>query len=112
MFECPYGRVDGQQPPCISSEQHCDNVTDYIGEDELDHNCPCGPEGAVHLVDGAVPYRGRVEYCKSGGWITVCNSYRYYWSTNDAAVVFHQLGCPSAGIFSASCSLVQNIMHI
>ena len=64
------------------------------------------------LVDGAVPYRGRVEYCKSGGWITVCNSYRYYWSTNDAAVVLHQLGYPSAGIFSTSCSLVQNIMHI
>ena len=86
--------------PCISAEQRCDNVTDCIGgEDELDHNCPCGPEGAVRLVDGIVPYRGRVEFCKSGRWSTICNSnYYYYWQDNDAAVVCHQLGYPRAGI--------------
>jgi hypothetical protein len=44
-LKCTDGRVNGQQPPC--------GVTDCIGgEDELDHNCPCGPEGAVRLVDG------------------------------------------------------------
>ena len=99
MFECPYGRVDGQQPPCISSEQRCDNVTDCIGgEDELDHNCPCGPEGAVRLVNGTVPHRGRVEYCKNGRWATLCNRYSSYWGSNNAAVVCRQLGYPSAGI--------------
>ena len=37
-------------------------MTDCIGgEDELEHNCPCGPEGAVRLADGIVPYRGRVS---------------------------------------------------
>jgi len=99
MFECPYGRVDGQQPPCISSEQRCDNVTDCIGgEDELDHNCPCGPEGAVRLVDGVVPYQGRVEYCKNGRWASICNSQSWRWDSNDAAVVCRQLGYPSEGL--------------
>jgi len=45
MFECITGRVDGQQPPCISNGQRCNNVKDCLeGEDELDHSCPCGPE--------------------------------------------------------------------
>ena len=73
-------------------------MTDCIGgEDELEHNCPCGPEGAVRLVDGIVPYRGRVEYCKKGRWSSICNQNRYYWDRNDAAVVCRQLGYPSAG---------------
>ena len=98
-IECTDGRVDGQQPPCISSEQRCDSVTDCIGgEDELDHNCPCGPEGAVRLVDGTVPYRGRVEFCKSGRWSTICNSRFYQWHNSDASVVCHQLGYPRTGI--------------
>ena len=98
MFECPHGRVDGQQPACISTEQRCDNVANCIGgEDELEHNCPCGPEGAVRLMDGIVPYRGRVEYCSNGRWATVCSRYSYYWNPNDAAAVCKQLGFPSAG---------------
>ena len=95
-LKCNNGRVDGQQPPCISTEQRCDGVTDCIGgEDELDHNCPCGPEGAVRLVDGIVPYRGRLELCKNGWWSTVCS---YRWQSSDAAVVCHQLGYPRAGV--------------
>ena len=73
-------------------------MTDCIGgEDELEHNCPCGPEGAVRLVDGIVPYRGRVEYCRNGRWWTICNQNRYYWNQNSATVVCRQLGYPSAG---------------
>ena len=99
MFECPYGRVDGQQPPCISSDQRCDNVTDCIGgEDELDHNCPCGPEGEVRLVDGVVPYRGRVESCSKGRWASICNSQTWRWDSNDAAVVCRQLGYRGEGM--------------
>ena len=98
-LKCTGGRVDGQLSPCISADQRCDGVTDCIGgEDELDHNCPCGPEGAVRLVDGIVPYRGRIELCKSGWWSTIC-SYYSYWDNNDAAVVCHQLGYPRTGIY-------------
>ena len=94
---CSEGRVDNQQPPCISTNQRCDGVIDCIGgEDELDYNCPCGPEGAVRLVDGTVPYRGRVEFCENTRWFTMCNSH-YRWRFN-AAVVCRQLGYPSAGI--------------
>ena len=93
MFMCTDGRVDDQKPPCISTEQRCDNVTDCIGgEDELDHNCPCGAEGAVRLVDGIVPHRGRVEFCRNGRWSTVC-----LVNNNFAAVLCRQLGYPSAG---------------
>ena len=94
-FECPYGRVDGHQPPCISSEQRCDNITDCIGgEDEQEHNCPCGPEGAVHLVGSVSPYQGRVEYCRSGQWTTVCSR---AWGSAEAAVVCRSLGVASGG---------------
>ena len=98
MLTCRKGRVDNQQPPCISSDQRCDGVTDCIGgEDELDYNCPCEPEGAVRLVDGIVPYRGRIEFCENTRWSTMCSSYYYYWRLA-AAVVCRQLGYPSAGI--------------
>ena len=89
MFECPYGRIDGQQPPCVSNEQRCDNVTDCVGgEDEY---CGC-KEGDVRLVDGSGPYEGRVEFCSDGSWKTVCHN---QWDINEAAVVCHQLGYPS-----------------
>ena len=32
---------------------------------------------------------GRVEYCKSGRWILVCND---FWDNDDATVVCRQLG--------------------
>ena len=97
-FECQYGRLDGEQSPCISTDQRCDGVTDCIGgEDELDHNCPCGPEGAVRLVDGTVPYRGRVEFCINTRWSAICHYTYYHWRDSEAAVVCHQLGYSSAG---------------
>ena len=75
-------------------------MTDCIGgEDELEHNCPCGPEGVVRLVDGIFPYQGRVEYCRNGRWTTFCNPYNYYSRRNRvAAVVCRQLGFPSLGL--------------
>ena len=95
MFECRHGRVDGQQPACISTEQRCDNVTDCIGgEDELEHNCPCVSEGAVRLVGSILPYQGRVEYCQNGRWATIC---RRAWDNSDASVVCRSLGYHSEG---------------
>ena len=102
MLMCHDGQVDGKQPACVSTEQRCDNVTDCIGgEDELEYNCPCGPEGAVRLVDGIVPYRGRVEFCINSRWSTVCNR----WDIREAAVVCRQLGYPSEGKFKITYQL-------
>ena len=97
QYQCECGRLDGQQPPCIATDQRCDGTIDCIGgEDELDHNCPCGHEGAVRLVDGIVSHRGRVEFCVSGRWSGICAT---QWDNADAAVVCRQLGYPSEGIY-------------
>ena len=65
MFECVTGRVDGHNPPCISTEQRCDNITDCLGgEDEMEYSCPCEPEGAIRLVGGSTSQEGRVEFCR------------------------------------------------
>ena len=96
MFQCTHEKVGDKGSRCISTEQRCDGVTDCIGgDDELDHNCPCEPEGAVRLVDGIVPYRGRVEVCRGMRWRTLCG---YSWDNRDAAVVCRQLGYPTEGI--------------
>ena len=98
MFECKNGRVDAQNPPCISREQRCDNITDCLGgEDELEHNCPCSPEVAVRLVGGSGPHEGRVEFCRKSVWATVCDRY-FQWWIGTAAVVCRQLGFSSQGI--------------
>ena len=97
LFECKSGRVDDQQPPCISTEQRCNSVRDCVaGEDELEHNCRCGPEGAVRLVGGSGSHEGRVELCKKTVWVTVCSRYSYL-ATRSAAVVCRQLGFSTAG---------------
>ena len=89
-FECTHSQVDGQLQLCISADQRCDGVIDCIGgEDELDLNCPCEPEGAVHLVDGIVPYQGTVEICAGGTWRSICSK---NWGDNHASVVCRQLG--------------------
>ena len=95
-IECTDGRIDRQQPACVSNEQRCDGVIDCIGgEDELESNCPCGPEGAVRLVGGFVPQQGRVELCKNQRWSTICNR---EWDDRDAQVVCHQLGYSREGL--------------
>ena len=70
------------------------------GEDELEYNCPCGPEGAVQLVNGSSKSEGRLEYCYNTRWTTVCRS---YWDTKDAAVVCRQLGYSTIGNFRLYC---------
>ena len=105
QYQCECGRIDGQQSPCISTEQRCDGVTDCLGgDDELEYNCPCRPEGAVRLVDGIVPYRGRLEFCMNGKWSGICSN---RWDNRDASVVCRQLGYPGEGI---SCLL--NVYYI
>ena len=101
-FECTQSHVTTNQPSCVSTERRCDGVTDCIGgEDELDHNCPCGPEGAVRLVDGIVPYRGRIEFCKNGLWFTICNNPSWRWENVDATIVCHQLGYSTGNLLLA-----------
>ena len=95
MFECKTGRVDGQQPPCISTVQRCDNIRDCVGgEDELDHNCPCEPEGAIRLIGGSGLHEGRLEFCRKSVWATVCMR---YWGRGAPAVVCRQLGYTTQG---------------
>ena len=90
MFQCQHGKVGDQDSPCITTEQRCDGVSDCVGgEDELEYNCPCAPEGTVRLVDGVVPYRGRVEICHGGRWRTQCGN---SWYAEEARVVCRQLG--------------------
>lgn len=88
--------MDSQPSPCISANQRCDGVTDCIGgDDEFNYNCPCEPDGAVRLVNGIVPYRGTLEFCRNGRWLGICST---RWDNADAAVVCHQLGYPSEGM--------------
>ena len=50
-------------------------------------------EGTVRLVGGPGPYEGQVEIHFQGRWGTVCSN---GWDMNDATVVCHQLGYPTA----------------
>jgi hypothetical protein len=101
MFECKTGRVDGQQPPCISTVQRCDDIRDCVGgEDELDHNCPCEPEGAIRLIGGSGLHEGRLEFCRKSVWATVCMR---YWGRGAPAVVCRQLGYTTQGVQAPRC---------
>ena len=108
---CPNGHVDDIRPACVSNEHWCDGNNDCVGgEDEMDYNCPCSPEGSVRLVDLFLPYRGRLEFCVNGRWHTVCSRSRE-WSFMAASVVCRQLGYPSEGE-KIRISLSESLLYI
>ena len=45
--------------------------------------------GEIRLVDGTVDNEGRVEFCVSNTWGTICDD---FWGVPDATVVCRQLG--------------------
>lgn len=49
----------------------------------------CSPDGSVRLVDGQDEAIGRIEFCASGVWGTICGN---GWDENDAQVACRQLG--------------------
>ena len=48
-------------------------------------------EGAVRLVGGVNKSSGILDVCTNGLWGRVCNALRY-WGSENAKVVFHQMG--------------------
>lgn len=90
---CRDGRTDGQQPPCISTEQQCNGIIDCVGGEDEYCLGSCNPNGTVRLVGGLGPHEGRVEICKNGEWATICGG--LFWNHMDASVICRQLGYPT-----------------
>ena len=52
----------------------------------------------MRLAGGALQSEGRVEFCQSGTWGTVCDD---AWGVDDATVVCRQLGFADISMFSS-----------
>lgn len=55
----------------------------------------CTVQGDIRLVGGTSELEGRVEFCNSNVWGTVCDD---AWGTPDATVVCRQLGFSTTGL--------------
>lgn len=51
----------------------------------------------LRLINGSVPYQGRIEICWNETWGTICDQ---SWSTFDAQVACRQLGFAAIGMYN------------
>ena len=70
---------------------------EYIGASTIFMPLFCNPactQGDIRLVGGTSELEGRVEFCNSNQWGTVCDD---AWGVPDATVVCRQLGFSTSG---------------
>lgn len=74
-----------------------DCICMYISFSPYTHTHTVCESGSIRLVNGNVPYEGRVEVCSEEAWGTVCDD---FWTQEDANVACLQAGYSRFGMIA------------